>query len=492
MSNSTRATVIVRDDYGNPSDFEDIPDLEAETPQAAEPVEIHFKNDVGYADAFAERYKEKIRFISDEDTWLVFDELHGWHRDRSGEVEAYAADFSRELYLKALEEAKTLDPKEAHARLIAAARLGDMKRITPALKIAQVNRALVVQAPDLDREPHLLGAQNGVIDLRDGTFRPHSTAVMVTRSVSCNYDPEAKCPTFLRFLEEVQPDPEMRAYLQRLTGYTLTGNIGEHLLPFHYGVGANGKGTFLEQTLFKILGTYAAKITDSLVYVNRRGTEPWLEIAGLCGIRFALGEENEDGGSLNERLLKSMTGGDRQKGRFHYAPFFEFNPTAKIHLVGNHRPKIVGRDDGIWRRFRLVEWSVKIPEERQDLHLDQKIAAEFPGILNWLIEGALALGERGTCPPSAVTAATDKLRQDSDAFGDFLREKTVEEPEGIITKAELYDLYKEYCDEQEIQDRYRSSKRKVGHLVIERGYDECLLHESKKAWRGLRARRMTD
>jgi putative DNA primase/helicase len=284
----------------------------------------------------------------------------------------------------------------------------------------------------------------------------------------------------------------MRAYLQRLTGYTLTGNIGEHLLPFHYGVGANGKGTFLEQTLFKILGTYAAKLTDSLVYVNRRGSEPWLEIAGLCGIRFALGEENEDGGSLNERLLKSMTGGDRQKGRFHYAPFFEFNPTAKIHLVGNHRPKIVGRDDGIWRRFRLVEWSVKIPEERRDLHLDQKIAAEFPGILNWLIEGALALGDRGTCPPSAVTAATDKLRQDSDAFGDFLREKTVEEPEGIITKAELYDLYKEYCDEQEIQDRYRSSKRKVGHLVIERGYDECLLHESKKAWRGLRARRMTD
>lgn len=492
MSNSTRATVIVRDDYGNPNDFEDIPDLEAETPQAAEPVDIHFKNDVGYADAFAERHRDRIRFIPEEGTWLIFDPTRGWHRDRSGEVEALAAEFARELYLKALEEAKTLDPREAHGRIQSAAALGNKKRITPALSIAQVNPALVTHSEELDRDPYLLGTLNGVIDLRDGTFRPHSPAVMVTRSVSCNYDPAAKCPTFLRFLEEVQPDPEMRAYLQRLTGYTLTGNIGEHLLPFHYGVGANGKGTFLEQTLFKILGTYAAKITDSLVYSNPRGSEPHLEIAGLSGIRFALGEENEDGGNLNERLLKSMTGGDRQKGRFHYRPFFEFNPTAKIHLVGNHRPKIVGRDDGIWRRFRLVEWSIKIPEECRDLHLDQKIAAEFPGILNWLIEGALALGDRGTCPPSAVTAATDRFRKDSDDFGAFLRDKTVEDPEGIITKAELYDLYKEYCDEQEIREVYRYSKKKVGKIIFERGYDEGTLHQTKEVWRGIRAKKMTD
>lgn len=489
---TTKAPVIVRDEYGNPNDFEEIPDLEAEIPTADDPQELHFRNDVGYADAFAEKFRDRLRFIPEEETWLVFDKLRGWHRDQSGEVEALAADFSRELYHQALEEAKKLDPREAHGRITAAARLGDKKRITPALTIAQVNRALVVHATDLDRDPYLLGTQNGVVDLRNGTFRPHSPAVMVTRSVSCNFDFEAKCPTFLRFLEEVQPDPEMRAYLQRLSGYTLSGSIGEHTLPFHFGVGANGKGTFLEQTLFKMLGTYAAKLTDALVYVNRRGAEPHLELAGLCGIRFALGEENEDGGSLNERLLKSMTGGDRQKGRFHYKPFFEYTPTAKIHLVGNHRPKIVGRDDGIWRRFRLVEWSVKIPEERRDLRLDQKIASEFPGILNWMIEGALALGDRGTCPPAAVVVATDRFRQDSDDFGTFLRDKTVEDPEGTITKADLYALYKEYCDEQEIRDCYRYSKKKVGKLIFERGFDEGTIHQTKEVWRGIRAKNMTD
>jgi putative DNA primase/helicase len=478
-----KGVAIVRDD------FEDIPDLE-ETETA--PREAHFRSDVGYADAFAERHRDRIRFIPEEGVWLIFDPSRGWHRDRSGEVEALAADFARELYEKALEEAKSLDPKEGHGRIQAAAALGNKKRITPALSIAQVNPVLVTHSEELDRDPYLLGTLNGVIDLRDGTFRPHSPAVLVTRSVSCTFDPHAECPTFLRFLEEVQPDPEVRSYLQRLTGYTLTGSIGEHLLPFHYGVGANGKGTFLEQTLFKILGTYAAKITDSLVYANPRGSEPHLEIAGLSGIRFALGEENEDGGNLNERLLKSMTGGDRQKGRFHYCPFFEFNPTAKIHLVGNHRPKIVGRDDGIWRRFRLVEWSVKIPEERRNLRLDQKLATEFPGILNWMIQGALALGDRGTCPPSSVIAATDRFRQDSDDFGTFLREKTVEDPEGVITKADLYAAYKEYCDEQEIREVYRFSKKKVGKLIFERGYDEGTIHQTKEVWRGIRARKMSD
>jgi len=264
--------------------------------------------------------------------------------------------------------------------------------------------------------------------------------------------------------------------------------MGEHILPFHYGVGANGKGTFLEQTLFKLMGSYACKVTDNLVYLDRRGTIPHLEIAGLCGIRFALGEENEDGGSLNERLLKSMTGGDRQKGRFHYKPFFEYSPTAKIHLVGNHRPRISGRDDGIWRRFRLLDWGVKVPEEKRDLRLCEKLEPEFPGILNWIIKGALALGDFGTRPPESVLAATKKFREESDAFGDFLREMTADDPEGEISKADLYTLYKDYCDDQDISTGKRYQKRKFGNLIIERGYDERRGAAGVHMWKGLRVR----
>ena len=462
-------------------------------PDSGDIQKLHFRNDIGYADAFAEEVTDRARFIAEEGEWIIFDSVKGWHRDTSGEIKNLQVSFAKAQYQKALDEAALLDPKEASSRINEAARLGDKKRLSPALEYAAVNPKLVVHVSELDREPHLLGTQNGVVDLRDGSFSPHSPSILVTRSCSCSFIADADCPTFKVFLAQVQPDLEMQGYLQRLCGYTLTGWLGEHILPFHYGVGANGKGTFLEQTLFKILGSYAAKLTDSLVYVDKRGATPYLEIAGLCGIRFALGEENEDGGSLNERLLKSIPGGDRQKGRFHYKPFFEYDPTAKVHLVGNHRPRIQGRDDGIWRRFRLIDWGVKIAEADRDLRLQEKLAPEFPGILNWMIAGALMLGDSGTLSPQSVIMATEKFREDSDSFGDFLKEKTVDDPEGKISKAELFEVYKLYCNDQEIQQRWRIVLRVFNKRIEERGYGEGVLDGGKtRIWRGIRARRASD
>jgi phage/plasmid-associated DNA primase len=120
------------------------------------------------------------------------------------------------------------------------------------------------------------------------------------------------------------------------------------------------------------------------------------------------------------------------------------------------------------------------------LRLWGKLAAEFSGILNWAIEGTLALGERGTQPPASVLAATDKFKSDCDSFGDFLREKTDDDPTGTVTKAELFKAYRDYCDEQALAPKYRQTKRKVGFLMIERGYDEGTRHESAKTWLGTR------
>jgi len=447
----------------------------------------HFKSDVGYADAFAGRFAGRIKFVPQEGRWLVFSPARGWHRDNANEVDAMAADFARELFQDACRRAAGLDPKAGQTIIDTAARLGDRRRIAPALELAKSNRNLVVDIADLDADPLLLGVRNGIVDLRDGSFRRHSPEVLVTRSCACDFDPNADCPLFKSFLAEVQPDPEMRAYLQRLFGYSITGLMGEHILPFHFGTGANGKGTFLEQTILKLVGDYGRKITDGLIYLSNRGnSKPDLEIAGLVGVRFALGPESPDGGSLNERLLKDLSGGDRQKGREHFQNFFEFWPTAKIHLVGNHRPKISGRDDGIWRRFRLVDWPVKIPDERKDHGLKDRLEPEFAGILNWLIAGALALGKQGTRPPEGVMIATEKFREDSDAFGDFLREKTIRDPAGRISKAELFGLYKSYCEEQEIQPRYRYNKQFVGKLMLERGFEDAKSTGGARLWLGLR------
>ncbi|MBI3759595.1 MAG: hypothetical protein HY269_07565 [Deltaproteobacteria bacterium] len=379
----------------------------------------HFRSDIGYADAFVRQHAGDVRFCADEKLWLVFDEAHGWQRDDVGQIKAIAADYARALYKSALAQAMTMDP-DAGKRLIGnMAALGNRKRIDPALSFASCNQSVVVRAEQLDADPLLVGVQNGVIDLRRGGFRQHRRQDLVTRRLATAFDASAQSPTWDRFLTEVQPDAEMRKFLQRLAGYSITGENREHVLPFHHGVGANGKGTCLEQVQLKLSGTYGAKLTDALVYASDRGHLPHLELANLCGKRFALGEENTECGHLNEALLKSITGGDRQKGRFHYGNFVEYFPTFKIALVGNHKPKINGTDDGIWRRFLLVDWPVQIAADKRDLFLKDKLAEEMPGILNWCIKGAQAWLAEGLKPPECCRTATADFRERSDALVGF-------------------------------------------------------------------------
>jgi putative DNA primase/helicase len=138
-----------------------------------------------------------------------------------------------------------------------------------------------------------------------------------------------------------------------------------------------------------------------------------------------------------------------------------------------------------------VDWPVKIPKEEQDFQFWEKLKPEFPGVLNWLIAGAVSLGKRGTLPPDSVLASTSKYREDCDTFGEFLREKTIPDPAGTLSKFELFELYKDWCDDQEIPERYRYTKRKVGFLMIERSYDEKKTAGGLRVWAGLRRNNST-
>ena len=448
------------------------PSLSAAADTARADIASHFKNDIGYGDAFVERHAKTVRFCADEKLWLVFDEVNGWRRDNTGHIKSMAADFARELYRDALSRAVTMEPDEGKRIIASVASLGNKKRIEPALSFAACNHTIVVTSEQLDADPFLVGVENGVVNLRDGSFQQHRHDHLVTRRLAVTYDPTATAPNFERFLAEVQPDAEMRAFLQRLSGYGITGETRDHVLPFHYGVGANGKGTFLEHTMLKLTGTYGAKLTDSLVYASDRGHLPHLELANLCGKRFCLGEENTDGGKLNEALLKSITGGDRQKGRFHYGNFVEYFPTYKIALVGNHKPRITGTDDGIWRRFLLVDWPVQIPTERRDGKLKDRLAAEMPGILNWCIAGAITWQAQGLNPPAACTAATAEFREKSDVLVEFITECFDQDAESYATKSGTYEAYQKWAEQQGLKRHETHTKRTLSFQLVNRGWLE--------------------
>lgn len=254
------------------------------------------------------------------------------------------------------------------------------------------------------------------VELLDHDRDQHATKLMPVA-----FDAEAKCPLFDEFLRTIQPKPEMRAFLQRWLGLSMTALTGEQKMCFWHGGGGNGKSV-LADLIARMMGDYAstAKI-ESLTGRNRRGGgDATPDLVPLMGARFVRASEPEEGERLQEGLIKELTGGEPLLIRALHSDFVEARPVFKLTISGNHKPDIRGLDDGIWRRVLLVPFDVQIPKEKRDPALGEKLWAERAGILNWLIDGLIAYLEGGLQEPSDVLEATQEYRTESDPIGTFL------------------------------------------------------------------------
>jgi putative DNA primase/helicase len=269
----------------------------------------------------------------------------------------------------------------------------------------------------------------------------------MTKVAPAPYDADAKCPTWLAFLARIMNGNQpLIDFLQRAVGYSLTGTTGERCLLFLYGIGANGKSTFLE-VLRALLAEYAQQ-ADFTTFLERKGDSgPRNDIARLFGARVVTSSEVGEGKRLNESLVKTLTGNDTVTARFLHAEFFEFSPQFKLWLAANHRPVIRGTDNAIWTRVRLVPFLVSIPEGERDLGLKDKLVAELPGILAWAVQGCLLWHEYGLGMPAAVQEATESYRRESDTLGAFLEDCTVAEADAATKATELYQAYKQWAEE---------------------------------------------
>ncbi len=228
------------------------------------------------------------------------------------------------------------------------------------------------------------------------------------------------------------------------TGYSLTAATEEQALFFLYGTGRNGKSTFTE-TLQTLLGSYAQHAPAALFVADRHGHEPEKEVARLVGSRLVIGSEIEEGAKFAESRVKDLTGQDTLTGRFLYSSPFDFKPTHKLWIFGNHKPDVRGNDLGIWRRMRLIPFTVQIEKSKIDKRLPSKLVAELPGILNWAIEGCLAWQKRGFHTPNAVKAATDECRDEEDVLGEFIEDRCFVSTMAEIPRWELHSTYLEWA-----------------------------------------------
>jgi putative DNA primase/helicase len=466
--------------YGNPTidraaaDRAAIHELlpEVDTPGKVGINEPH--TDLGNAHRLVAGYGHKLRHVPAWGKWYIWDGRR-WAVDLTGQVDRYAKTVARRL----LEEAKAEADEELRKKLLVSARRAESASgIRAMLELAATEAGVALAPTDLDAHPHLLNTTTGTLDLRTAQLSPHDPALHLTKITSAGYVPGAACPEFTRFLDRVQPEPEMRSFVARLLGHTLTGEVLEHILAILHGSGANGKTT-LTEIVRKVLGDYAAT-TDPGLLIDRGDHHP-TGIADLFGLRLALTFETDSGRRLAEGTIKRLTGGDRIKARRMREDFWEFDPTHSILMITNHKPIVTGDDEGIWRRLRLVPFDVTIPAGERDAKLPGRLEAEADAILGFLVEGYREYLSRGLAEPSTVTFATDSYRKESDALGRFLDECCLIMAGCRVASAELYAAWGRWCSGEGCEV---GTQKAFSTKLINRGFDKRKV-VGRETWQGL-------
>jgi putative DNA primase/helicase len=414
-------------------------DLHADRGTAAAGEPEITDTDIANGRRLAARHGEDLRFTP-ERGWFVWDGRRWAPDDKSVEVQARA----KETALSIFDEIKESIDREARMRH--ARRSQSKNSIEAMIWLARSEPGIPARLTQFDADGWVLNVANGTLNLRTGALQQHRREDLISNLVDIAFDRQAECELFDAFLWRVTDcNDELYAYLRRFVGYLLVGDTSEQSLHFLYGLGANGKSVFCE-VLLRLLGDYAVAASPDLIMVRRHAGIP-NDVARLRGVRAALMNETSQGAKFDEAKLKDLTGGDTLNARFLHQEFFDFKPTHRIVIRGNHKPAINGTDDGIWRRLRLVPFTVSIPPDEQDRDLLRKLEAELPGILNWALQGCREWQQDGLKPPAIIAEAVRAYREESDTLGRFIAECCDIRKLGQVKSSSLFATYQRFCDQ---------------------------------------------
>lgn len=373
---------------------------------------VHELTEDANASAFAAEIAGRWRFVPQTRRWYQADG-HLWIPDDSGKIIEEARAVFRRL------SCGEHDEKEfRNHRRSALSRSG----INNTLALASSDRRIVTHVDKLDSEPYHLSTPGGVLDLRTGEWITPADGVMHTKSTAYTPDWDMPTPLLDRFMETTfGGDRDLIDYVQTLLGYSATGDVGEHLLPFLYGGGRNGKSQLMDMASY-VLGDYAGAAPAGFLVKQRHQAHP-TEIMDLQGKRLVTVSELNDGDQLDEAKVKMLVGERRIKARAMAKDFVEFTATHHLWMLGNHQPEVSGGGRSIWERIRLIPFVHTVPPEARIRDIGAKIAAEEgPGVLAWMIDGARRALNNGIRTPESVKEATKDYERDSDPLARFIEE----------------------------------------------------------------------
>jgi putative DNA primase/helicase len=448
---------------------------QAAAPLAETPTPL---SDLSNAEALVHAHGPDLHYCYPWKAWLTWTGTH-WQRDSAGEVMRRAKQTVKRLAARADQYDLDAEVKALLHHVKTSLATGRLKGM---VELAASEPDMPVQPEAFDADPWLLNCTNGTLDLRTGQLGPHQRTDLLTKCLAIPYDPQATCPTWRTFLDRIMAGhPALVAFLQRAAGYALTGDTAEQCLFLLYGTGANGKSTFLE-TLLAVVGEYGKQAEFSTFVVRHQDLSVRNDLAALRGVRVVSAVEVTEGKRFAEALVKQLTGQDTLTARFLFQEFFQFKPQCKLFLACNHKPVIRGTDHAIWRRIRLVPFTVTIPEAEQDRQLAAKLRAELPGILTWAVQGCLAWQWDGLAPPPAVQQATAGYRHEMDVVGQFLEECCLVDTQVRTKAAALFQAYQSWCASNGDQP---IRPRDFGLRLAERGFINHKGSKGSRWWLGL-------
>ena len=411
-------------------------------------AEAYDQTDTGNAHRLYDRFGKIIRYSFNRKKWYFWTGKM-WALDESGEIKKLADEICEDLK----REAWNVQDEDLQEKALKFAKKTASSNSKEAMiKECQHIEDIPASPDDFDAYTDYLNCQNGIINLRNGELIPHDSSFMMSKICNAEYDTTGGKPKrWLEFLDEVtKGDKRLQDYIQKCIGYSISGSNKEQCAYFLYGMGNNGKSTFLD-TIADLLGTYAANAQpDTIMLQSRIGSSGGganSDIARLKSARFVTCEEPTEGVRLNEGLLKQLTGGSKVTCRFLYGDEFEYTPEFKIWVATNHKPTVRGTDIGIWRRIKLIPFEVNIPKDKVDKNLKYKLRQEFPQILAWAVEGCIKWQREGLEEPERVVEATKDYKQEMDLIAGFIDQCLMidYDTDNKIMASDLFAIYSQWA-----------------------------------------------
>lgn len=444
------------------SSVEPRPQIAVDDQQSPRPPEY---SDDAIALQFAEKHQHDRRYVASWSQWLTWNGVH-WRRDDTLKI----FDDARAICRKA----SSVCNDHRLAKLLASA-----PSVSATERLARADRKLAARADQFDADRRILGTPGGLVDLRNGKIRSAQPEDYVSKITAIS--PGGRCDRWMKFLDEItNGDTDLQAYLSRVAGYALTGDISEQTLFFLFGLQANGKTTFIE-TIAGMLGDYAVPAPIEM-FAASKFTGHTTDVAGLQGARLVVASETEAGRTLAEARIKLLTGGDMISARKMRSDNIAFRPQFKLVLLGNHKPRIASSDRAIRRRIQLVPFNVTFGPERRDRDLAERLRAEWPGILQWAIDGCLQWQRIGLRPPAAVSDATAEYLDAEDTIAHWIA-TAIERDSASVSATS--DLYGSWLDFAKSTNEPPGSQKDLVDALKQHGFELKKTRENNR-WIGLR------